>query len=58
MHPTYAKDRSAFDALLTTTGDAVHNTKVINTPGQLVAIDFEKAFDSVNRNFAFNFCVF
>ena len=49
----YVKDRSTFDALRTAE-DIMYYSKLNNTPGLMVAIDFEKAFDSVNWNFLFD----
>ena len=53
IHPdqcAYVKHRSTFDALRTIE-DVFEFSKATHIPGLLVAIDFEKAFDSVNRDF-------
>ena len=49
----YVKDRSTFDALRTIE-DIKNLTKTRNIAGLLVAVDFQKAFDSVNWNFHTN----
>ena len=43
----YVKDKSAFDGLRTNE-DIMHYTALNNTPGVMIAVDFEKAFDSIN----------
>ena len=49
----YVKDRSTFDALRTIE-DIMNLTKTRNISGLLVAVDFQKAFDSVNWKFLTN----
>ena len=46
----YIKGRSIFDAVRTI-DDTLEYAKRNNRSGILVTIDFEKAFDSLNRNF-------
>jgi hypothetical protein len=46
----YVKGRTVFDAIRTI-DDIIDFTKRTNIPGLLVAIDFEKAFDSLNWDF-------
>ena len=48
----FIKGRSIFDAIRTI-DDTLEYAKRNNRPGILVAIDFEKAFDSLNRKFLF-----
>ena len=48
----YVKDRSTFDALRTIE-DIMTYSKMKNLQGLKVAIDFEKAFDSVKWNFLY-----
>ena len=56
----YVKERNIFDAIRTI-DDVLEYTKRRKIDGRMIAIDFKKAFDSVNRNFlnktlqAFNF---
>ena len=53
IHPdqnAFVKGRSIFDAVRTI-DDLVDFTKQKDVPGILVAIDFEKAFDTLNFNF-------
>ena len=53
IHPNqnaFVKGRSIFDAVRTI-HDIVDYTKLNSWPGILVAIDFEKAFDTLNFNF-------
>jgi len=46
----YVEGRTAFDAIRSI-DDVIEYTKNTSIPGLLVAIDFEKAFDSLNTNF-------
>ena len=48
----FVKGRSVFDAVRTI-DDILEFAEVANRSGILVAIDFEKAFDSLNHNFLF-----
>ena len=56
----YVKDRTIFDSVRSI-DDLIHYTKIRNIDALLTAIDFQKAFDSLNRSFlikplkAFNF---
>ena len=56
----FVKGRTSFDAIRTI-NDAIEYARYKDLPGILIALDFEKAFDSLNLNFllrvqhAFNF---
>ena len=48
----YVKGRTVFDAIRTI-DDVLEYTERYKIDGRMVAIDFQKAFDSVNRNFLY-----
>ena len=47
----YVKDRSAFDGLRTNENIMHYYTALNTTPGLMIAVDFEKAFESINWTF-------
>jgi len=49
---SFVKGRSVFDAVRNS-DDILEFAEITNRYGILVAIDFEKAFDSLNHNFLF-----
>ena len=48
----YVKGRTVFDAIRTI-NDVLEYTERYKIDGRMVAVDFQKAFDSVNRNFLY-----
>ena len=46
----YVKEKNVFDAIRTI-DDELEYTERYKIDGRMVAVDFQKAFDSVNRNF-------
>ena len=49
----YVKNRTIFDAVRSI-DDIMEYTRINQVPGLMVAIDFEKAFDSLSWNFLSN----
>ena len=49
----YVKGRTIFDAVRTILEDVMDFTEKCHTDGRLICIDFQKAFDTVSREFLF-----